>query len=143
MSPYRRTRIVATVGPASRDPEKLEALLEAGVNVFRLNMSHGTHEQHREVIGRVRGISARLGRHVTLLGDLCGPKIRVGHFAGGEMTLVSGQKVTVTTRDVPGGDGLIPSQYAALANDVRAGNRILLDDGLLELRVERVEGTEV
>ena len=143
MSPYRRTRIVATVGPASRDPEKLEALLEAGVNVFRLNMSHGTHEQHREVIGRVRGISARLGRHVTLLGDLCGPKIRVGHFAGGEMTLVSGHKVTVTTRDVPGGDGLIPSQYAALANDVRAGNRILLDDGLLELRVERVEGTEV
>ena len=143
MSPYRRTRIVATVGPASRDPEKLEALLEAGVNVFRLNMSHGTHEQHREVIGRVRGISARLGRLVTLLGDLCGPKIRVGHFAGGEMTLVSGQKVTVTTRDVPGGDGLIPSQYAALANDVRAGNRILLDDGLLELRVERVEGTEV
>jgi len=143
MSPYRRTRIVATVGPASRDPEKLEALLEAGVNVFRLNMSHGTHEQHREVIGRVRGISARLGRHVTLLGDLCGPRIRVGHFAGGEMTLVSGQKVTVTTRDVPGGDGLIPSQYAALANDVRAGNRILLDDGLLELRVERVEGTEV
>lgn len=143
MSPYRRTRIVATVGPASRDPEKLEALLDAGVNVFRLNMSHGTHEQHREVIGRVREISARLGRHVTLLGDLCGPKIRVGHFAGGEMMLVSGQKVTVTTRDVPGGDGLIPSQYAALANDVRAGNRILLDDGLIELRVERVEGTEV
>jgi len=143
MSPYRRTRIVATVGPASRDPEKLEALLDAGVNVFRLNMSHGTHEQHREVIGRVREISARLGRHVTLLGDLCGPKIRVGHFAGGEMILVSGQKVTVTTRDVPGGDGLIPSQYAALANDVRAGNRILLDDGLIELRVERVEGTEV
>ncbi|MFM8933530.1 MAG: pyruvate kinase [Gemmataceae bacterium] len=143
MSPYRRTRIVATVGPASRDPEKLEALLDAGVNVFRLNMSHGTHEQHREVIGRVREISARLGRHVTLLGDLCGPKIRVGHFAGGEMMLVSGQKVTVTTRDVPGGDGLIPSQYAALANDVRAGNRILLDDGLIELRVERLEGTEV
>jgi pyruvate kinase len=143
MSPYRRTRIVATVGPASRDPEKLEALVEAGVNVFRLNMSHGTHEQHREVIARVREISVRLGRHIAILGDLCGPKIRVGTFHGGEMVLTPGQKVTVTTRDVPGGDGLIPSQYAALANDVRAGNRILLDDGLLELRVERVEGTEV
>ncbi len=143
MSPYRRTRIVATVGPASRDPEKLEALVEAGVNVFRLNMSHGTHEQHREVIARVREISVRLGRHIAILGDLCGPKIRVGTFYGGEMVLTPGQKVTVTTRDVPGGDGLIPSQYAALANDVRAGNRILLDDGLLELRVERVEGTEV
>lgn len=143
MSPYRRTRIVATIGPASRDPEMLEALLEAGVNVFRLNMSHGTQDQHREVIGRVRGISSRMGRPVTLLGDLCGPKIRVGTFAGGEMTLVAGQKVTVTTRDVPGGDGIIPSQYAALANDVREGNRILLDDGLIELRVERVEGTEV
>ena len=143
MSPYRRTRIVATIGPASRDPEMLEALLEAGVNVFRLNMSHGTQDQHREVIGRVRGISSRMGCPVTLLGDLCGPKIRVGTFAGGEMTLVAGQKVTVTTRDVPGGDGIIPSQYAALANDVREGNRILLDDGLIELRVERVEGTEV
>jgi pyruvate kinase len=143
MSPYRRTRIVATVGPASRDPDKLEALVEAGVNVFRLNMSHGTHEQHREVIARVREISVRLGRHIAILGDLCGPKIRVGTFHGGEMVLTPGQKVTVTTRDVPGGDGLIPSQYAALANDVRAGNRILLDDGLLELRVERVEGTEV
>ena len=143
MSPYRRTRIVATIGPASRDPEMLEALLEAGVNVFRLNMSHGTQDQHREVIGRVRGISSRMGRPVTLLGDLCGPKIRVGTFAGGEMTLVAGQKVTVTTRDVPGGDGIIPSQYAALANEVRPGNRILLDDGLIELRVERVEGTEV
>lgn len=143
MSPYRRTRIVATVGPASREPDKLEALVEAGVNVFRLNMSHGTQEQHREVIARVREISVRLGRHIAILGDLCGPKIRVGTFHGGEMVLVPGQKVTVTTRDVPGGDGLIPSQYAALANDVRAGNRILLDDGLLELRVERVEGTEV
>lgn len=143
MSPYRRTRIVATVGPASREPEKLEALLEAGVNVFRLNMSHGTQDQHREVIARLRAISARLGRPVAILGDLCGPKIRVGTFAGGEMLLTPGQKVTVTTRDVPGGDGVIPSQYSALANDVRPGNRILLDDGLLELRVERVDGTEV
>lgn len=143
MSPYRRTRIVATVGPASREPEKLEALIEAGVNVFRLNMSHGTQEQHREVIARLREVSAKLGRPVAILGDLCGPKIRVGTFTGGEMLLVAGQKVTVTTRDVPGGEGVIPSQYAALANDVRAGNRILLDDGLLELRVERVEGTEV
>jgi pyruvate kinase len=143
MSPYRRTRIVATVGPASRAPEKLEELIAAGVNVFRLNMSHGTQEQHREVIGRIREISGRLGRHIAILGDLCGPKIRVGTFTGGEMLLTTGQKVTVTTRDLPGGDGLIPSQYFALANDVRPGNRILLDDGLLELRVERVEGTEV
>lgn len=143
MSPYRRTRIVATVGPASREPEKLEALLEAGVNVFRLNMSHGTQDQHREVIARLRAISARLGRPVAILGDLCGPKIRVGTFTGGEMLLTPGQKVTVTTRDVPGGDGVIPSQYSALASDVRPGNRILLDDGLLELRVERVDGTEV
>ncbi|RLS84556.1 MAG: pyruvate kinase [Planctomycetota bacterium] len=143
MSPYRRTRIVATVGPASRAPEKLEELIVAGVNVFRLNMSHGTQEQHREVIGRIREISGRLGRHIAILGDLCGPKIRVGTFTGGEMLLTTGQKVTVTTRDLPGGDGLIPSQYFALANDVRPGNRILLDDGLLELRVERVEGTEV
>ncbi|MCY2938754.1 MAG: pyruvate kinase [Planctomycetota bacterium] len=143
MSPYRRTRIVATVGPASRELAMLQSLLEAGVNMVRLNMSHGTHDQHREVITRVREISGRLGRHVAILGDLCGPKIRVGHFAEGGIHLVAGQVVTVTTRDMPGCEGLIPSQYAALSGDVRPGNRILLDDGLMELRVDRVESTEV
>ena len=139
----RRTKIVATVGPASRSPEMIAALIKAGVNVFRLNFSHGSHEEHREVFNRIRAEAATAGEPVAILADLCGPKIRVGKFDGGRLQLVSGDQVTVTTRDVLGGPGLVPSQYWDLANDVRNGDRILLDDGLLELRVESVQGTEI
>jgi pyruvate kinase len=139
----RRTKIVATVGPASRDPAVLEALLQAGVNVFRLNLSHGEHADHLTSFEAIRTASAATGKLVAVLADLCGPKIRVGRFAGGRITLEEGQTVTVTTRNVPGEPGLIPSQYAALAEDVRLGDRILLDDGMLELRVEAVAGSDI
>jgi pyruvate kinase len=139
----RRTKIVATVGPASREAGALDALVRAGVNVFRLNLSHGDQEEHRVNHERVRAAAAVAGVPVAVLADLCGPKIRVGRFAGGRVTLAAGERVTVTTRDVLGGPGLIPSQYAALAQDVRRGDRILCDDGMLELRVEGVEGGEV
>jgi pyruvate kinase len=143
MAHDRRTRIVATVGPASREPDMLAALVEAGVNVFRLNLSHGTHEQHLEVINRVRHLGHQTRKHIAILGDLCGPKIRVGLFPGGSVVLKTGAEIIVTTRDVPGSDSLVPSQYANLHQDVRPDARILLDDGLLELRVLRVEGSEV
>jgi pyruvate kinase len=139
----RRTKIVATVGPSSRSPEMLDQLIRAGVNVFRLNFSHGTHEQHAEVYQAIRAAAAKAGEPIGVLADLCGPKIRAGKFVGGSVTLTDGEAVTVTTRDVLGEPGLIPSQYAALAKDVRPGDRILLDDGLLELRVESVSGTEI
>ena len=139
----RRTKIVATIGPASRDPAVLEALVRAGVNVFRLNLSHGDHADHRANFDTIQAVSASVGEPVAVLADLCGPKIRVGRFAGGRMTLEKGQKVTVTTREILGGQGLIPSQYAALAEDVRPGDRILLDDGMLELHVESVAGDAV
>src|SRR5262245_23516518 len=139
----RRTRVVATVGPASCDPAVLADLLGAGVDVFRLNLAHGAHDEHREMVRRVRAAAEAAGRPVGVLADLCGPKVRVGEFAGGQVTLLKGERVTVTTRDVLGGPGLIPSQYAALARDVRPGDRILLDDGLLELRVEAVQGDDV
>src|SRR5947209_2339037 len=140
---HRRTKIVATVGPASRDPAVLEALVRAGVNVFRLNLSHGSHEQHRAAYHQVRAVAAAAGEPVAVLADLCGPKIRVGQFNGGQVALAAGERVTVTTRDVLGGPGLIPSQYADLPRDVRPGDRILLDDGMLELRVEAVAGADV
>jgi pyruvate kinase len=140
---YRRTKIVATLGPASNDPATVRALLAAGVNVVRLNMSHGDHEFHRTLFERVREASAALARPVGILADLCGPKIRTGTFAGGAIVLEAGATVTVTTRDLVGGPDLIPSQYAGLATDVKSGDRILLDDGALELRVEHVTGTEV
>jgi len=139
----RRTRIVSTLGPASGDADTIARLIAAGVNVFRLNCSHGDHDGHRAVFERVRAAAQAAGRHVGILADLAGPKIRVGAFAGGAVELVDGEAVTVTTRDVEGGPGLIPSQYEALAHDVVPGNRILLADGVMELRVESVEITEI
>ncbi len=139
----RRTKIVATVGPASREPAVLEELIRAGVNVFRLNLSHGKHAEHRVNFEHIRAAAQRVGEPVAVLADLCGPKIRVGQLAGLQMWLETGKSVTVTTRDVLGDTGLIPSQYAALSKDVRPGDRILLDDGNLELRVDGIDGTEV
>jgi pyruvate kinase len=139
----RRTKIVATLGPASSEAAVIEDLTRAGVNVFRLNFSHGDHHGHQLAYERVRAASDKLGLPVAVLADLCGPKIRVGQFAGGKTELPDGGQVVITTRDVLGRPGLIPSQYQALAQDVRPGDRVLLDDGVLELRVDTVEGTEV
>jgi pyruvate kinase len=139
----RRTKIVATLGPASADAETLRALIRAGVDVFRLNFSHGSHDEHRETFTRVRELAAAEDRPVGVLADLCGPKIRAGRFAGGGIDLARGERVTVTVRDVEGGPGLIPSRYERLAGDLKAGDRILLDDGLIELKVESVAGTEI
>jgi len=111
-TPYRlkrrRTRIVATVGPASEDATVLEGLIRAGVDVFRLNLSHGDHNGHRVVYERIRATAGRCGEPVAVLADLCGPKIRVGRFHGGCIDLNDGERVTVTTRDVVGEPGLIP-----------------------------------
>ncbi len=139
----RRTKIVATIGPASHDPAVIEGLIRAGVNVFRLNLAHGEHSDHQTSYEHVRAAATKLNEPIALLADLCGPKTRVGQFAGGQIELVRGSRVTVTMRDVLGGPGLIPSQYTALAGDVKTGDRILLDDGMLELRVEGVGGSEI
>ncbi len=139
----RRTKILATLGPASDSAEVIRKLIEAGANVFRLNMSHGEHASHENTYKLVRSISDELGKPIAVLADLCGPKIRTGRFKDGQITLVDGEPVTVTTRDVEGEPGLIPSQYEALADDVKAGSRILINDGNLELKVEGVDGTEI
>jgi pyruvate kinase len=131
----RRTKIVATIGPASSSDDVVEKLIVAGVDVFRLNFSHGAHATHGENIERIRRIAAKLKVNTAILGDLCGPKIRVGLFAGGAVELAHGAKIAVTTRDVEGHAELVPSQYDDLAKDVTPGDRILLDDGKLELRV--------
>ncbi len=139
----RRTKIVATVGPSSATDESIEALIKAGVDVFRLNFSHGTHEVHAASVERIRRISARLHSHTAILADLCGPKIRVGKFEGGGIDLVEGAKLVVTCKECLGGPGLVHSQYAALAHDVKTGDHLLLDDGKLELRVHAVTGDDV
>lgn len=139
----RRTKIVATVGPSSADPRVLEELITAGVDVFRLNMSHGDHDTHAAAYRAVRDAAAQQRKQIAIFADLCGPKIRCGIFKSGSIELARGTNVIVTTRDVIGDDGLIPSQYEPLARDVKAGDQILLDDGNLELRVARIIGTEI
>ncbi|MGR8918083.1 MAG: pyruvate kinase [Gammaproteobacteria bacterium] len=140
---YRRTKIVATIGPASDTPAMVRALIGAGVNVFRVNMSHGTHEAHAAAIANIRGVAAELGQPTAILADLCGPKIRTGRFADGPVMLEAGARVTITVADVPGTAELIPSQYAALPRDVSVGDRVLLNDGAAELVVEAIAGEEV
>ena len=131
----RRTKIVATVGPASASLETLQAMIEAGVDVFRLNFSHGSHAGHAEFFANIRAAADRVGRHVAVLADLCGPKIRAGRFEEGFIDLEQDSEVVVTVRAVEGRPGLIPCEYEALADDCEPGDRILLDDGKLELSV--------
>jgi pyruvate kinase len=132
----RRTKIVATIGPASRSPEVLERLVRAGANVLRLNFSHGSHQEHAEVVRTSREIAHRLNQPLALLQDLSGPKIRTGRVAGGETELREGARLAITTDEsVEGTAELISTTYQPLARDVKEGDRILLDDGNLELRV--------
>ncbi|MFK5925741.1 MAG: pyruvate kinase [Desulfuromusa sp.] len=140
---YRRTKIVATVGPACSEKSQLEELLKAGVDVFRLNFSHGEHEQKATWIAQIRELSAAYKKTVSILGDLQGPKIRTGLMRDGSQKLEAGQKVIITTADVEGADGLIPTTYQALPQDVVSGNQILLDDGQLELEVLTIKAGEV
>ena len=140
---FRRNKIVATVGPASCSKEMLLALMEAGADVFRLNFSHGQHDALTETVALIRQISRNRRRAVAILGDLQGPKIRTGMMRGDVMTLTSGERVVITTADVLGEDGVIPTTYNALPQDVSDGDRILLDDGLLELQVEKISGEQV
>jgi len=142
----RRAKIVATVGPASFDPEMLERLVQAGVDVFRLNFSHGSHEDHARTLERVRAVSRHLGKPVAILQDLQGPKIRTGPLKAGKagVQLAVGGELTITTEgELAGDERLVSTTYPHLAEDVRPGDRLLVDDGLLELRVVATDGVRV
>ncbi|GCE12327.1 pyruvate kinase [Tengunoibacter tsumagoiensis] len=140
----RRTKIVCTIGPATDSEEKLEQLIRAGMNVARLNFSHGAQEHHAVVLQRIRAISKRLGVPVAILQDLQGPKIRVGKLKDAQpIPLVVNTRVIITTREIPGNEQIIPTTYKSLAQDVKEGDRILLDDGLMELRVLGFNETDV
>lgn len=139
----RATKIVATIGPASRDPRTLARMIDAGLNVVRMNFSHGDHEDHRQTVQMVRELAAQKGVTVGILQDLQGPKIRVGRFAEGAVTLAAGQKFTITMDDVEGDDERVGSTYKGLALDVHPGMTLLLDDGNLNLKVDRVRGQDV
>ena len=139
----RRTKIIATLGPASSEPNQIESLINVGVNIFRQNFSHGEHSYHKETYSKIREIAKELNKTVGILADLCGPKIRTGKFKNDKVVLKNNQPIVVTTRDVIGTSDLVPSQYSELAKDVKAGDRILLADGTLEFLVNKVNGTEI
>ena len=139
----RRTKIIATLGPASSELKQIRKLIKAGVSVFRQNMSHGDHSYHQKTYALIREAADDLKRPIAILADLCGPKIRTGKFKKDGIELKTNDSVIVTTRNVEGEPGLIPSQYAKLADDVGPGDRILLADGTLELEVDKIDGTEI
>jgi pyruvate kinase len=144
VSPYRRTKIVATLGPASSEPARMRELIAAGVNVFRINFSHGTADVHRTNVERVRALATELGANVGILQDLQGPKIRVAKFAEGEVELEVGAPFALTCDDdSPGDASRVGVTYAGLCQDVGRGDTLLLDDGRLALQVESVQGATI
>ncbi|GMW03548.1 MAG: pyruvate kinase [Candidatus Hydrogenedentota bacterium] len=140
----RRTKIVCTIGPRSKHPDMLRKLIENGMNVARLNFSHGAQDDHRETYQVIRRLAAELGKNVAILMDLQGPKIRTGKLHGGEpVLLVEGAPIVVTTEAIAGTVDRVSTTYQHLPNDVKSGDRILIADGTLELLVEKVAGSEV
>jgi pyruvate kinase len=139
----RRAKIVCTLGPAVSSPEKIRELVEAGMDVARLNLSHGSYAEHEERYHLVRAAADAAGRGVGIMVDLQGPKIRLGTFADGPALLERGDEFVITTEDVPGDGHLVSTTYAGLPGDVGAGDTILVDDGRLNLRVVSVDGPRV
>jgi pyruvate kinase len=141
--PINKTKIVATIGPASDSPEVLEQLLLAGMNVVRLNFSHGDFSGHGGTIARVRAAAAAVGRRVAIMADLPGPKMRIGKFAEEPVQLVPGGTFTLTTEDIPGTRQRASVSFPQLPASVRPGDRLFLNDGYIELAVVQVDGPDV
>ncbi len=135
----RRTKIVATIGPATESPERLRELIEAGATTFRLNFSHGDHAEHAARIATIRQVSKAMGAHIGILQDLQGPKIRLGRFLAGPITLAKGDPFTLTSRKVACSQSIATVTYDKLADEVTTGSRILLDDGRVEMVVDQVD----
>ena len=139
----RKTKIVCTIGPATSSEEGLRALFEAGMDVARLNFSHGTQEEHARVVGRIRKLSGEQGRPIGILQDLCGPKIRVGTLRTSSILLRNGDRIVLTAEEIAGDEKRIGISYARLAHDVRPGETILINDGALALEVVSAKKDEL
>ena len=138
----RRTKIVATIGPATESPERIRELIQAGATTFRLNFSHGDHSEHAERMATIRQVAHELGAHIGILQDLQGPKIRLGRFEEGPITLAKGDQFALTAKQVRCNQTVATVTYDKLAEEVSAGSRILLDDGRVEMKVERVDAAD-
>lgn len=141
--PMHKTKIVATIGPASESPEMLERLIRAGLNVARLNFSHGEFSHHAELVRRIRDAERATGRRVAIMADLPGPKMRLGKIAPEPIHLVPGDRFTLTNEDIVGDGRRVSMSFEPLPRVVKPGNRLFLNDGLVQLIVERVSGNDV
>ena len=139
----RKTKIICTLGPASSNEETLSALLRGGMDAARFNFSHGTHDSQRAMLEKLREACRREHKIVATILDTKGPEIRIGTFPDGPVTLQEGNSFLLTPKDVPGSESRVSITYADLAGDLHAGDRILIDDGLIELRVESLSGGDV
>ncbi len=133
---FNKTKMVATVGPGSRSKEMLKALIMAGVDVFRLNFSHGSHEDHQQVLDHIRDLNDELGTHICILQDLQGPKIRIGEMENGEVQLEEGAELTITVDSILGSAQRVSTTYQSLPRDVQVDDIILIDDGKIEVIVK-------
>jgi len=138
-----KTKLVCTIGPASDSPAMIEKMINAGMNVARLNFSHGDFASHGEVIKRIRTASKKTGKRVAILADLPGPKMRIGDLAEEYVTLEKGTRFTLTTEDVSGTVERVSITMKALPGVVKNGDTLFLSDGLIELRVEQVNGEDI
>jgi len=138
----RRTKILATLGPASSSEEMIDRLLTSGVDAFRLNFSHGRHEEHARVVRTIRDVATEIGRYVPIVGDIQGPKLRIGDVEG-VVELENGRTFVITTEPVLGTARMVSTNFTPLPNEVRIGQRILINDGLVELVVTSVDATHV
>lgn len=139
----RRTKIVCTLGPSSNTEEMIDQLVRNGMDVARINFSHGTHKDHSKIIGIIRKVADRYNLSLPILADLQGPKIRVGTMKDGSQVLNAGDYVTLTSEDVEGTSEIVPIDYENLAKDASEGNKILMDDGLLELKIVKKNADSV
>src|SRR5690348_5234771 len=139
----RRAKIVCTLGPAVSTPEKIRELVDAGMDVARLNLSHGSYEDHEKVYRMVRQASDETGHAVGIMVDLQGPKIRTGRFSGGPVELAPGDEFTITTREVDGSQTEVGTTYKGLPGDVKTGDTLLIDDGKVALQAVEVTDTDV
>ncbi len=139
----RKTKIVCTIGPASASPEIFTQMCRAGLNVARLNFSHGTHEEHQQKIDMIKAVRKELGLPIAIMLDTKGPEYRIKTFANSKITLKDGDKFTFTTRDIVGDETIVSVSYPGLANDIKVGDTILVNNGLVVFVVDSVDGTEI
>jgi pyruvate kinase len=143
MLPCNKTKIVCTIGPASEPPEVMEKMIRAGINIARLNFSHGDFDSHRAVVSNLRSASRSAGKRLAIMGDLSGPKMRIGKLAQGPVELKPGDSFVLTIDDIVGDAGRASVTFKRLPQAVRTGDTLFLNDSIIQLDVSSVKGSEV